>query len=314
MNLSDPATVPALLSAIRSLPEHRRLVVVAGETATGKTDLAVRLALQCGGEVVNADSRQLYRGIAIGSAAATPEEQRGVPHHLLSVLEPDQVFTLAQYQQAAFEKIDAILSRGHVPFLVGGTGLYVNAVALNYAIPDIPPDQDFRHALLQRLSLEGFERLHAELAAHDPQSAGKILPGQERRLIRALEILRSGKSKNALEGRHPPRYDSLFIFLTCNRTLLAERIRSRVLGQLDRGVLAEVQTLLEQGYGPETHALDSINCKEWIPYLRGTATLEESTQLAIRNNLRYAKRQATWFSGLRKVLPPERIVLLRSEG
>ncbi len=297
------------IASFRTTVSHP-LIVVAGPTGTGKTALSIELAKCFSGEVVNADSRQLYRGMEIGAAVATMEERQGIPHHLLSFLDPDEVFTLSDYQKAAFETIDSILAREKLPFLVGGTGLYVNAVSLNYSIPDIPPDPQFREELGKRLEREGFEALRAELATLDPITAGKLQSGQDRYLLRALEIARHGGTKSQLASLDTPRYDSLFILLQADRDQLQDRLAKRVQDQINTGVVGEVRALLDKGYDEHTHALDGISCKEWIPYVRGMSSLEECMAETVRNNQRYAKRQATWFRGLRKKVPADHVITI----
>lgn len=286
------------------------LVVVVGPTGTGKTALSISLAKRVAGEVVNADSRQLYRGLEIGAAVATEAERQGIPHHLLCFLDPDQVFTLSDYQAAAFSAIDAILSRGKLPLLVGGTGLYVNAVCLNYHLPPVPPDPPLRASLAERLRHEGFESLRRQLAALDPQAASRLQSGQQRALLRALEIASHGTTKTESASCGQPRYDCLFVLLQAHRDRLRERLARRVQAQLAAGVLDEVAALMSRGYDERTHALSGISCKEWIPFLRGQATLEACTEETIRNNLRYAKRQATWFRGLQRKISQEHVIAI----
>lgn len=308
----SPSTIDKLSGRIASFCTSvaHPLIVIAGPTGTGKTALSIELAKRFGGEVVNADSRQLYRGIEIGAAVATMEERQGITHHLLSFLDPDEIFTLSDYQKAAFETIDSILAREKLPFLVGGTGLYINAVCLNYSIPDIPPDPQFREELGKRLKKEGFEALRAELATLDPTTAAKLQNGQDRYLLRALEIARHGGTKSTLASLGTPRYDCLFVILQADRNMLQDRLAKRVQQQLNAGVVDEVRALLDKGYDERTHALDGISCKEWIPYVHGTSSLEECATETVRNNLRYAKRQATWFRGLRKKIPEGNVVVV----
>lgn len=301
-----------ILSRITAFREtvEKPLIAIIGATGTGKTALSIAIARQLDGEVINADSRQLYRGMEIGAAVATTEERQGVPHHLLSFLDPPEVFTLSDYQRAAFEQIDTILKNSKLPLLVGGTGLYINAVCLNYDIPNIPPDPALRTVLQRRLQTEGFEVLRAELHALDPQTAESLERGQHQYLVRALEIALHGGTKSAMARQNPPRYDCLYILLEIDRETLKERITARVQQQLDAGVLDEVRSLLNVGYDERTHALDGISCKEWIPYLHGQSSLEACIAETIRNNLRYAKRQATWFRGLSRKIPSERLIIL----
>jgi len=218
------------------------LIAIVGPTAVGKSELALRLAEEFGGEIVSADSRQIYRGLDIGTAKPTAEERQRVPHHLLDVVNPDEVLTLAQYQELAYAAIDDILARGKVPFLVGGTGLYIKAVVEGWSIPRVPPNERLRAELYRLAELEGPEALHARLREVDPAAAARIDPRNVRRVIRALEVcLTAGRPISQLQARRPPPYRILRIGLTMPREELYRRIDERADRMIARGLVEEVR-------------------------------------------------------------------------
>ncbi|MDR7506015.1 MAG: tRNA (adenosine(37)-N6)-dimethylallyltransferase MiaA [Armatimonadota bacterium] len=269
-------------------------MVLCGPTAVGKTAAAVELALRIGGEIVCADSRTLYRGMDIGTAKPTPEQRRRVPHHLLDVADPDQTVTLATYRVLAAAALEAIRSRGRVPLLVGGTGLYIRAVVDGFTIPPVPPDPDLR------ARLEDDERrqpgiLHARLREVDPVAAARIHPRNVRRLVRALEVYaHTGRPISELQ-RADPVGAAVQIGLTMDRAALYRRIEARVREQLERGLVDEVRVLLERGYDPRLPAMQGLGYKEIAAYLRGECTLAEAVARLVRNTRRYARRQWIWF-------------------
>jgi tRNA dimethylallyltransferase len=272
------------------------LVALVGPTAVGKTELSLRLCEQNGGEVVSADSRQIYRGMDIGTAKATAAEQARVPHHLLDVRDPDQVLTLAEYQQHAYAAIDAIHRRGRVPFLVGGSALYVRAVTAGLRIPEAPPNPQLRAALEADLARDGLPALAARLGAIDPLTAGQIDLRNPRRVLRALEIvLITGHPKAALEGAEPPPYRILTVALTRERSALHRRIDARVEQMVAGGLVAETQRLLAAGYTPTLPAMTSLGYREIIAYLAGELELAEAiTRIQIETH-RFVRHQMTWF-------------------
>jgi len=277
-------------------PEHIPLLAVVGPTATGKTGLAIRLALRLQGEIVSADSRQLYQGMDIGTAKPTPEERALVPHHLLDSIAPDMPYTLTQYQADAQAAIAAIAARGHLPLLVGGTGLYIRAVVDNLAIPEVPPDWEMRRELEAQAAREGAEALHARLAALDPTSAARIDPANVRRVIRALEVcLATGQPFSALQGARPSPYHVLMLGLTCERARLYECADRRVDAMLAAGLVEEVRALAARGYGWQLPAMTSLGYGEIGAYLRGETSLEEAAKRLKFNTHSYIRRQYSWF-------------------
>jgi len=272
------------------------VVVILGPTAAGKTALSLELAERFGGEIVSADSRLIYRGMDIGTAKPTPAEQARVPHHLLDVTTPDRPLTLADYQRLAYAAIDDIHRRGRVPFLVGGSALYVRAVVEGLRIPEVPPNPALRAELEAFAAAEGDEALHRRLAELDPMSAAQIDRRNVRRVVRALEIvLETGQPKSALEGADPPPYRILQIGLEIERDILHARIVERVHRMVAAGLADETKRLLAVGYPPNLPALSSLGYREMGQHLRGELTLDEAVErIGIETN-RFVRHQSTWF-------------------
>lgn len=278
------------------------LVVVLGPTGVGKTALSLDLCRACRGEVVSADSRQIYWGMDIGTAKATPDEVAVAPHHLLDLRAPDEVLTVAEYQALAYAAIDAIHHRGHVPFLVGGTALYIRAVVDGLRIPSVPPDPMLRAELEERLAQVGVAALFQELQQRDPATAAQIDARNPRRVLRALEIfLLTGQSKVALEGADPPPYRILMVGLTRARDILHRRIDARVDAMMAAGLVEETQRLLEQGYDPRLPAMTSLGYRECIDFLAGRSDLATTAARIKVETHRYVRHQSTWFRKLAAV-------------
>lgn len=272
------------------------LVVILGATGVGKTALSLELCEQFGGEVISADSRQIYRGMDIGTAKASAAEQARVPHHLLDVRDPEDTLTVAEYQALAYGTIDALHGRGVVPFLVGGTALYIRAVVEGLRIPEVPPHPQIRAELEEFLAAQGRDVLFARLQAVDPRGAAAVDPRNHRRVLRALEIfLITGQSKVDLEGREPPPYAILLLGLRRERADLHARIEARIDQMIGAGLVEEVQTLLAAGYAPELPSMTSLGYREIAAYLRGEMSLSEArARIAIETH-RYVRHQETWF-------------------
>ena len=272
------------------------LVVVVGPTAVGKTELAVRLAEAVGGEIVSADSRQVYRGTDVGTAKATAEERSRVPHHLLDLMDPDQPLGLAQFQALAYATIDGILTRHRIPFLTGGTGQYVMAVVEGWQVPIVPPDDALRDALYRQAEEEGGEALYARLQALDPAAARKIDPRNVRRVIRALEVcLTTGRPISEQRGKSPPPYQTLMMGLTLPRSELYRRIDERVEAMIANGLEDEVRRLVTEGYGFDLPAMSGVGYGQFAPYLARQATLEEVAHSIKRATRRFVRQQGNWF-------------------
>ncbi|HLJ36274.1 MAG TPA: tRNA (adenosine(37)-N6)-dimethylallyltransferase MiaA [Ktedonobacteraceae bacterium] len=270
-----------------------KLVVILGPTASGKSALGIALAQRFHGEIVSADSRQVYRGLDIGSAKVTPEEQAMVPHHLLDVVDPDEVYTVAQYQQQANAAIADILARGYQPFLVGGSPHYIQAVVDNLDIPAIPPQP----ALRAELESRPLATLLAQLEHLDPQSAATIERNNPRRVIRALEVcLVSGKPFSEQRRVADPLYESLLLGIQWPRAELYQRIDARVDERMQQGMVREVQRLLQQGVHSERLEALGLEYRYINRWLQG----EYASEAAMVERLKYAihdftRRQLTWF-------------------
>lgn len=283
------------------MQEKPKILAVVGPTASGKTALAVELALRLGGEVVCCDSMQIYREMSIGTAKPTEEERRGVPHHLFDIKDPDEPFSAQEYAALAEAAVTDILSRGKLPVFCGGTGLYLDAF-LRGGMQETPgADPALRAELTAFAEAHGAEALHARLVAVDPESAAQAHPNNLRRVIRALEIYSlTGVPKSEWDRRTrtlPSRYNAAVLGLVfADRALLYERIERRVDIMLADGLLEETRALLDAGvFERSPTAAAAIGYKELLPYLRGESSLEEAVTELKTATRRYAKRQLTWF-------------------
>ncbi len=275
--------------------QFKPLIVLLGSTAVGKTALSLRLCEQAQGEVVNADSRQIYRDMDIGTAKPTPAEQATVPHHLIDIRNPDEPITLAEFQAMAYAAINAVHRRGNIPFLVGGSPLYVRAVVEGLRIPAAPPDPTLRADLEAELADKGVESLAARLAAIDPATAAQTDLRNPRRVLRALEIyLLTGQSKVALEGTDPPPYIILRIGLQRSRAALYSRIDARVDAMVAGGLVEETAQLLAAGYAPTLPAMTSLGYREITSYLQGILPLSDAVERIKTETHRYVRHQETW--------------------
>ncbi|KIL39503.1 tRNA delta(2)-isopentenylpyrophosphate transferase [Gordoniibacillus kamchatkensis] len=280
------------------------LLIVLGPTAVGKTKLSLELALRYNGEIVSGDSMQVYRGMDVGTAKATPQERALVPHHLIDIHDPDYPFSVAEFQQLAHEAIADIAARGKLPMLVGGTGLYIESLCYGFEFTDVGIDERYRRELADYAEAHGDEALHAKLHAVDPASAAKLHPNDRRRIIRALEIERlSGKplSEHLAGQKKESPYECCFIGLTMEREALYRRIDQRVDAMLAEGLVDEVRRLLRAGYTSEHISMQGIGYKEIAAYLAGEVSLEEAASTLKRNTRRFAKRQLSWFRHMRDI-------------
>lgn len=282
------------------------LLVIAGPTGSGKTDTAVQVALALDGEVITADSMQVYRGMDIGTAKPTPEERRGVPHHLIDLVDPDEEFTVAEYVAQADRVIADMVARGKVPIVAGGTGLYIHALIDRWVFPPQPADFAFREEMQAVAEREGVAALHARLQAVDPVSAARLPANDVKRVIRALEVYQlTGRPRSSYQHKPgegtPGPYRPLLYGLTMPREILSERLAQRVQTQLQAGLLEEVTRLYEGGYGPELPAMKGITYRQLVGYLRGEYDLQTAIDLMVRDNRRYAKRQHTWFNADKRI-------------
>lgn len=271
-----------------------RVIAVVGPTAAGKSDLGVFLAQRLGGEVVNADSMQLYRGMDIGTAKLTPEERGGVPHHLLDIWDVTVTASVAEYQRLARERIDALLAEGRWPILVGGSGLYVRGAVDNLEFPGTDPG--IRARLEEELELRGPGALHARLAVADPEAARAILPSNGRRIVRALEVIEiTGRPFTANLPGHDSVYDTVQIGVDVARPELHERIALRVDRMWEAGLVDEVRALEAQGLREGRTASRALGYQQVLAALAGECTLDEARAETVRATKRFARRQDSWF-------------------
>jgi tRNA dimethylallyltransferase len=278
------------------IPERMPLVVIIGPTAVGKTNISIQLAERLDGEIISADSRLFYIGMDIGTAKPSPDDRARVPHHLIDVAEPDETWSLAVFQKQGFRSIEDILVRGHLPFIVGGTGQYIRAVIQGWNLPEVEPHPSMR-AVLEKWSVEiGYQGLHDRLAVLDPDAASNIDPRNLRRTVRALEVtLSTGRRFSTQRRRGKSPYDTLLLGLTRPRTELYTRIDSRIETMIETGLIAEVQVLLDRGYSTQLPAFSAIGYREIISYLEGEITLDEAVEQIKRATRTFVRRQANWF-------------------
>jgi tRNA dimethylallyltransferase len=276
------------------------VIAVVGPTAVGKTELSILLAERLGGEIISADSRQVYRGMDIGTAKATPEQYARVRHHLVDIVDPDHPLSLAEYQRMAMDAIAGARDRGRAPLLVGGTGQYVRAVLEGWRIPAVPPNPELR-ALLEAEVAEagaeaGAEALHARLRDVDPLAAARIDHRNVRRVIRALEVsITAGRPISELQAKAPPPFCVLRLGLHRPRPELHARIDARVDRMIEAGLVAEVRRLAEAGYGWELPAMTGLGYRQIGQHLRGEISLDEAVALIKRQTRRFVHQQYNWF-------------------
>jgi tRNA dimethylallyltransferase len=276
--------------------ERPPLILIVGPTAVGKTEIAIQLAQKMNGEIVSADSRLFYRGMDIGTAKPTREEQARVPHHLIDVADPNETWSLAQFQQAARKVISDIHLRGKLPFLVGGTGQYMRAVTEGWSPPEVKPDERLRGALEKLKDERGKDWLHDKLQTLDPDAAEKIDPRNVRRTIRALEvILTTGGKFSSQRGRADSPYRLISIGLMRPRQELYERVDTRIESMFAAGLVEEVRGLLARGYSPELPSMSGIGYRECVSVIRGEISEEQAKFLMRRATRVFVRRQANWF-------------------
>jgi len=273
-----------------------RLVAIVGPTGVGKSQLALHLAQTFNGEIVSADSRQVYRHMDIGTAKPSLEELSLVPHHLLNIIDPDEDFSLAQYQRLASRVIADIEQRNKLPLLVGGSGLYVWSVLEGWKIPSVPPDLEFRHSLEERAAKAGKDELYQELVRVDPIAAQGIDPRNVRRVIRALEVHRSTRTPlSQLRRKQAPPFKTLIIGLTADRAELYRRINLRVDEMIKQGLVEEVKRLVNMGYDLNLPAMSGIGYKQIGMFLKDELTLDAAIQQIKFETHRFVRHQYNWF-------------------
>lgn len=283
------------------------LVAIVGPTAAGKSALALRLAERLGAEIVSADSMQVYRRMDIGTAKPTPLERERVPHHGLDLVDPSELFSVADYRRIARDAIARVRARGRLPLLVGGTGLYVRAVVDGLGLSAPGPDWALRRRLEQLADRYGNEYLHRRLAAVDPVTAARLHPNDRRRVIRALEVYElSGRPLSYFHARDRERREqegerALLFGITRPRDSLYRRIEERVDEQIRQGLLSEVRALLHRGFGENIVSLQALGYKEFLPYLAGQEPLADGVHRLKRNTRQLARRQLIWFRADRRI-------------
>ena len=285
--------------------ERKSLVVLTGPTAVGKTKLSIALAKKIGGEIISADSMQVYRHMDIGSAKIRPEEMQGVPHHLIDVLEPSEDFNVV-FQEKCKECMAGIYEKGHIPILTGGTGFYIQAVLNNIDFTENEMDTAYRKSLEELAKHRGAEALHELLLQADPASAAAIHPNNIKRTIRALEYFHMTGERisehNELEREKGSAYASCYFVLNDDRQKLYEQIDQRVDEMLAKGLVEEVEKLKKMGCHRGQVSMQGLGYKEILDYLEGDCTLEEAVYLIKRDTRHFAKRQLTWFRREREVI------------
>jgi tRNA dimethylallyltransferase len=279
------------------LKQKEKLVVLIGPTAVGKTAASIHLAKKFNGEIISGDSMQIYKTMDIGTAKISEEEMQGVPHHLIDIREPDESFSAAEFQELVRGKISEIHSRGKLPMIVGGTGLYIQSVIYDYQFTEAPGDEEYRRQLEKEAEVRGNEEIHRRLEQVDPKAAVNIHPNNIRRVIRALEIHHcTGKTMSEFQQNQNSElvYDVALIGLTMDRDLLYSRIDKRVDLMMKQGLLDEVKSLYQEGL-KDVQSIQAIGYKEIYEYLDGKVTMEDAVENLKQNSRRYAKRQLTWF-------------------
>jgi tRNA dimethylallyltransferase len=294
-----------------------KVIVIAGPTASGKTTLAVDLAGAISGEIVNADAMQVYRSMDIGTAKPTQEEQKGIPHHMLDVVNPDEEYNAAIYRRMALPVVKEICSKGKTCLVVGGTGLYIRGL-IGGLIESPPSDPELREGLRRECKDHGTAKLHEKLKTLDPERAASIHPNDGVRIIRAIEInYLSHQRPSDLMKRHGFRVQSLNALRLCldvDREDLYHRINERSVDMVDKGLMEETRDLLKMGYSPDLKSMNAIGYRHMIRYLKGEWSLEETITKLKRDTRRYAKRQLTWFRaepGVKWVDPKDVDVVIR---
>lgn len=274
--------------------QKERVVVILGPTATGKSHCAIEIAKRFKGEIISGDSMLVYRDMNIGTAKPTEAELAAVPHHLVNILEPEASFSVVDFKEQAQRLITEINSRGHLPIIAGGTGLYIKALLEDYAFNSVSEDTELRQRLTQEAQEQGPEALHARLAALDAAAAERIHPNNVRRVVRALEAALKGEAVNQFGAEESP-YDAVVIGLEMERSALYERINRRVELMLEAGLEQEVRQLLERGISPDCQSMQSIGYRQMVWYLSGAMDYEQAVDKLKQATRNFAKRQITWY-------------------
>lgn len=298
--------------------DRKPLIILAGPTAVGKTSLSIRLAKETGGEIISADSMQVYRHMDIGSAKITKEEMEGVPHYLVDVLEPEEEFNVVRFQQMAKEAAERIWKKGKIPLVVGGTGFYIQALLYDIDFTENDGDESYRRQLERKASdEEGASELYEMLKTVDPKAAQEIHPRNIKRILRALEFYHQTGKKisehNETQRQKESPYNYAYFVLTDERSRLYERIDRRVDLMMEQGLLDEVRYLKERGVRKDSTAMQGLGYKELYAYLEGEYPLDEAVRIIKRDTRHFAKRQLTWFKRERDVIWADKSVIGQEE-
>ena len=281
------------------------VIVIVGPTASGKTSLSIELAKRINGEIISADSMQIYRYMDIGTAKPDADEMSGIKHYLIDEIYPDEEFSVAKYRELAIKYINKIIKEGRHPVIAGGTGLYINSLVYNINFSETISDWPLREQLKKESEEKGSRYLHNKLMEIDPEAAVKIHENDIKRIIRAIEVFKHTNKPISLHQQlsrlEPPPYNYLIFGLRMERARLYERIEKRVDIMFERGLVNEVRKLQEMGYERNITAMQGLGYKEIFAYLRGEATLDEAKFIIKRDTRHYAKRQLTWFKRLENI-------------
>ncbi len=287
------------------MSEKRPLLIISGPTAVGKTDLSLEICREIGGEVINADSMQVYKRMDIGTAKLPKEDRAGIPHHLIDILDPTECFDVVRFKVEAKKCIEDICSRGRTPVLVGGTGFYIQAVLYDIDFSDEEPDETLRNELTEYAQTHGQNALHKRLSEIDKASAEAIHPNNVKRVIRAIEFYEKTHTPISLHNDEQRKKESSYRFLysvlTCDRNTLYSRIDKRVDQMIEQGLVSEVQALLNQGVTRKMTSMQGLGYKEMAGFLSGEYDLDEAVRILKRDTRHFAKRQLTWYKREKEV-------------
>ena len=281
----------------------QKIIVICGPTASGKTALSIELAKKIDGQIISADSMQIYKELNIGTAKITKEEMNGIKHYLIDIVNPTDRYSVSQFKKDAEDSIIQVLKENKKPIIVGGTGLYINSLIYGIEYPKMETDLEYRSILEQRIEKEGLEKLYKEASMIDKKAISKISSNDKKRILRVLEIYhQTGKTKTELEEesrKNPPKYDYKVFVLNIDRNILYERINKRVDIMIKNGLEEEVKDLYKKYNKNIPTALQAIGYKEMIEYIEGKTNLEEAVEKIKMESRRYAKRQITWFKKIK---------------